>query len=147
MGLCAGKLSQIITGTKFKDGIKVNKMDKKPPEWKAQVPLSTTTPTMSVLEEFLDVMTKTKLDGNTVVDTARLPHPKDSIIAAIILNLKSHKDDANQTSLRTAGHSLAFFQAGVGDDGPTLDDKAPDGQIWRDIVQADMKSIALSLAL
>jgi len=101
---------------------------------------------LDIVKELGQVVSAAQLDGNTVVDTNLLAHPKDDIKNAVANLLDPAADIGDEADfVRSSVMTLAFFQPGVGSGRHTLDSPGPDGKPWRETVQAEMVQIESGL--
>jgi hypothetical protein len=100
---------------------------------------------VEVVREFGDQLKEARLEGNVVLDERRLARPKARIKAALLLMIDA-TPVGQRDFLQTAALSLAFFQAGVGDEERSLDTTGPGQHSWRSLVESEMKAMAIALA-
>jgi hypothetical protein len=99
------------------------------------------------VQAFGRVLSSLSIDGERVFDASLLPLSKDEIRDGVFGLLRSVKTSKDITNLTNAAVLLAYFQEGVGTDGASLEDLAPDGAPWRDRVQAEMTQLTLAVEI
>lgn len=68
----------------------------------------------NMIADFGELMERSPLGPTEIADASRLPHPKDTLVAAFRLVVGMTKDEAIVAHLRVAALELAQYQDGVG---------------------------------
>jgi len=100
---------------------------------------------VEVIREYAELLTKTGIDGKTVIDATALSHPKPQILACATLLSALSKDPSERASLAEMARALAFFQPDVAGTKKALSSTGPNNQTWETIVCTDMQSIDATL--
>ncbi len=114
------------------------------PNRNTQATLDPVTKTLDIVVELGRAASNEQLDGNTVVDISLLSHTKSEIKAAVA-DLLERDIGEREDFVRSVITTLPFFQSGVGNARHTLDSPDPNGEPWRETVQAELREIDRTL--
>lgn len=101
--------------------------------------LSDKTSFVQIIQAYGKILETTVSIPGTVVDSNKLPYPKQMIKDAIVLALRSTNDLKTKESLKFGYIQLSHWQQGVGDARQDLDVSALD-------IERDPKSVAKAIA-